>query len=176
MKAFWDLPRLSARCIFACYALVGASALLTPGYSATRRWVADNSDSGNWSEPGNWQPAGIPQNGDDLLFEITAEDTAPLQNMINDLTGLSIRKLEFCSDGWLLAGNELTIGQYVGPRLAGTNLCAFRSFRFDCPLKLAGPTRMDTGYSSTIILKGYIDLNGLVSGVENRSQLRPSVS
>jgi hypothetical protein len=135
-------------------------------YGATlREWVAHGTGSGNWSEPGNWSPAGVPQNGDDLIFHATAEEPSPRLDMNNDLVDLHVRRFEFCGHSWTLGGNELTLNEYVDRERDG--FCGASSIVFTCPLKLGDSTRMNIGWGS-IILRGNIDLNGndlkLVSG------------
>jgi len=159
-------PRVGGRralarnvCLGLGLAGLGFGALAAEG--ATRReWVAHSTDSGNWSEPGNWKPAGVPQNGDDLIFEPTEELPSPLQNMVNDLVDLHVGKIEFCTHGWMLAGNELTLLDRVGRVRTGTNVCgAASSFRFDCDLKLGNSAVIDM-YYGTVLLRGNVDLNG----------------
>ncbi len=124
------------------------------GLAATKQWVAHSTDSGNWSEAGNWQPAGAPQNGDDLLFEPSNEEPSPRLDMHNDLVDLRVRKLEFCTHGWSLDGNELTLTDRVG-RICGSA----SSFVFECNLRLGNSTIIDM-YYGLVLLKGRIDLNG----------------
>lgn len=135
--------------------------------AATREWVAQGTDSGNWSQPGNWKPTGVPQNGDDLIFKSSAEVPFPRQNMFNDLVDLRVGKFQFCDHGWTLAGNELTLLDEVGRTATATNPCGASSVVFNCPLKLGASTRIEIGWGS-IVLRGTIDLNGnylnLVSG------------
>jgi hypothetical protein len=102
----------------------------------------------------------VPQNGDDLLFEPTEEEPSPRRDMHNDLVELRVRKVEFCTHGWSLDGNELTLLERVGRTRNFTNGCgAASSFTFDCNLKLGSSTIIDM-YYGTVLLKGNIDLNG----------------
>ena len=143
-------------------------------FAATKVWVAHFTDSSNWSDPGNWQPAGVPQNGDDLIFEPTAEEPSPRQDMHNDLVELRVRRLEFCTQGWSLDGNELTLLERVGRTRILTNVCgATSSFTFDCNLKLGNLTVIDM-YHGTVLLKGNIDLNGNNLGLITADTIRVS--
>ena len=154
MKFHSPFPWSPVGLILFCAAWIFTSALFTPTCpAATKQWIAGHS--GNWSAPNNWSPAGVPQNGDDLIFNITAEEPSPVQTMHNDIVGLQIRGLFFCEQGWSLDGNELTLLD----RIIGfiTNTCS-GSFTFLCPLKLGDQAII---YSAkTLILRGDIDLNG----------------
>jgi hypothetical protein len=132
--------------------------LAPAGRSATKHWLGGNN--GNWSVAGNWMPAGVPQNGDDLIFDFTAEEPFPVQTMHNDIVGLEVRRLHFCGNGWSVDGNELTLLERI--RHTGfifvTNTCGANSFTFFCPLKLGD--QVSIGPGRTLILRGDIDLNG----------------
>ena len=76
----------------------------TPLCAISREWTG--AVSANWSEPNNWNPAGIPQNGDGLVFDV---DDAPHRSMVNDLPNLSVNFLNFLEDqDYALSGNSLT--------------------------------------------------------------------
>lgn len=144
--------------------LLLAASLASPrGFATTRFWVAGPVDSGNWSVARNWSPAGVPQDGDDLVFTATEEQSSLRHDMNNDLVGLRIRRFEFCGYSWMVAGNELTLLEHVD-RYGG---CGASSVVFNCPIKLGNSTRANIGWGS-IIFRGNIDLNGnnltLISG------------
>ena len=140
-----------------CLVIAGLEGAAISTGAATREWVARNTEGGNWSDPGHWQPAGVPQNGDDLLF---VQADLWRQDMINDLVDLRVKKIEFCTYGWRLAGNALTVLERVGRVRTGTNVCgAASSFRFDCDLRLGNSAIIDM-YYGTVLLRGNIDLNG----------------
>jgi len=65
-----------------------------------RYWVGG---SGAWSTPSHWSPIGVPQNGEDLIF-----DNSPGSNMTNDLGGLIVRSLQFNHSG-AVWGQGLTV-------------------------------------------------------------------
>ena len=141
-------------CLLICCWLAGLVVGVVPGHGATvRTW--DGHFGGSWSNPNNWNPVGVPENGDDLIFQITAEQPSPVRTMHNDIVGLQIRKLFYCDDGWSLDGNELTLLD----RMIGfiTNTCN-GSFTFFCPLELGDRAIIHSG--KTLILRGNIDLNG----------------
>ena len=140
--------------ILFCLAIIGTNAVVTPCPAATKEWIARNN--ANWSEPGNWKPAGAPQNGDDVIFHATEEEPLPRLDMNNDLVDLRVRRIEFCGHSWRLGGNELTLLERV---VVYDSLCGASSIVFTGPLKLGNSTRMHIGWGS-IILRGNIDLNG----------------
>ena len=61
------------------------------GNVVSRSWTG--AVNGNWSNPNNWSPAGVPQNGESLYFRDDSNSS-----MVNDLTGLVI-------DGMVFADN-----------------------------------------------------------------------
>ena len=66
--------------------------------------------NGQWSEPGNWTPAGVPVHGDTLLFPAGAANTAST----NDLPGLALGSIAISGSGYVLDGNPISIsGQIV---------------------------------------------------------------
>jgi autotransporter-associated beta strand protein len=76
----------------------------TPAFAANRAWTG--AVNGNWSEPNNWDPAGMPQNGDYLSFG------GNHTSMVNDLVNLSVGTLYFADNtDYSLSGNSLTFGQ-----------------------------------------------------------------
>src|SRR5215207_1831072 len=117
---------------FICIALLlehSASSL----EAATRRWRVGLLGT-LWSQPDNWDPRGVPQNGDVLIFDESAL-------MMNDLEGLTLERLEFRSDDPILGddmtllGNALTISPSQSGSSAIDNLYgASRTVTITCPL------------------------------------------
>lgn len=123
-----------------------------------------------WSDPNNWHPVGIPQNGEDLRFYDSGlgfgDDPPP---MINDLTGLTVRSMEFhftmqiingLSLNWQLGGNEIGITDSIMHTGASES-----ELRINCPIKLfanASIENFDNIASGPcdLYLNGAIDLNG----------------
>src|SRR5258706_15787358 len=62
----------------------------------------------NWSTSANWDPAGPPQNGDDLVF-----NNVPGTSMTNDVPGLSVRSLLF-NNGAAVWGASLAVTASIG--------------------------------------------------------------
>ncbi len=70
-----------------------------PLLATNRSWTGNVS--GNWSDPNNWDPAGVPANGDALSFESGSHKT-----MLNDLFNLSLEGLAFTDNSdYVLNGN-----------------------------------------------------------------------
>ncbi len=86
-----------------------AGLMLLPAFAqTTRNWTGANS--ANWSDPGNWSPTGMPQNGDTLQFGFVNDSH---QSMVNDVAGLSIRILEFTQKDYQLDGNSITMNSSI---------------------------------------------------------------
>jgi autotransporter-associated beta strand protein len=76
-------------------------------YAATKTW--SGAVDSNFNVAGNWSPAGVPSNGDDLVFD---SDTATSLTPANDLTGASFLSLTFQGNdplGFDLSGNSFTL-------------------------------------------------------------------
>jgi len=54
-----------------------------------RTWTG--ADSPNWSDPNNWNPIGVPQNGETLYFQGNDSN----ESMVNDLENLSLTEMAF---------------------------------------------------------------------------------
>ncbi len=91
-------------------ALVVLSLLTVPGARAaatTNTWTGADP-SGYWSAPANWSPAGVPVNGDDLVFP----GGLPPGDMVstNDLTDSFFRKITFSgASRHTISGNPITL-------------------------------------------------------------------
>jgi hypothetical protein len=72
--------------------------------AATTTWTGADP-SGNWSAPANWSPAGVPTNGNDLVFPggLLPGDMVST----NDLTGSFFRSITF--GGHTIRGNPMTL-------------------------------------------------------------------
>jgi fibronectin-binding autotransporter adhesin len=141
--------------------------------AATREFSGDGGGIGPfklWSDPNNWYPVGVPQNGEDLRFHDVSfgvgDDPPP---MINDLIDLRVRSMEFIfsmqivnglSLNWQLGGNEVGITDSI--KHTGANES---QLRINCPIKLLANASIEnfdnraTG-PCDLYLNGAIDLNG----------------
>lgn len=122
-----------------------------------------------WSDPNNWSPQGVPQDGEDLRFYSLALFFGDVF-MINDLTNLTIRSLDF----GLSANGDAEAhlyGQPLGISHGISNVFSFEcQVYIYCNLKLAGNQTFVTGSpltaggffgeDITMHFLGAIDLNG----------------
>ena len=129
-----------------------------------------------WSNPNNWQPAGIPQNGDDLLLNDSSVVSGPDPAM-NDLTNLAVNSISFSigalsSKDWNLNGNTIIISNTApsvfGPYAIQNTDNGNSYVHINCGLKLATDATFVTGATdgegdvTPMYLTGPIDLNGHV--------------
>src|SRR5213593_2846632 len=71
--------------------------LAMPASAATRIWLGN--DSSLWSDPDNWSPSGVPQNGDSLTFASPGFSGSSINN---DLVNLSLSTITFTGSGYSL--------------------------------------------------------------------------
>src|SRR5678809_1346352 len=89
-------------------ALVVLSLPTVPGARATTNTWTGADPSGYWSAPANWSPAGVPVNGNDLVFP----GGLPPADMVstNDLTGSFFRSITFSgASRHTIRGNPITL-------------------------------------------------------------------
>src|SRR5262245_9640254 len=91
--------RLRIFLLLACGALAWAN---LSAFAVLRNWTGNSS--GYWSDPNNWDPAGVPQNG-----EVLQCGSGSNTSMVNDIAGLVLSQLVFADEDHTLSGNELTI-------------------------------------------------------------------
>lgn len=109
---------------FATLLLAAAFMLFGPSgkaAAATCTWTAGGSDD-NFSTTSNWSGCGglAPQNGDDLVFPVTASSVAP----INDLSGRSFTSMTFngvSASTYTVTGNALTITSAITDNSSATS-------------------------------------------------------
>src|ERR1700733_7069019 len=83
--------------------LTGLMTLPALGQVPYQIWTG--ADSPNWSDPNNWNPAGVPQNGESLYF--AGGDSN--DSMVNDLENLSVYTLTFSANDYQIDGNPIAI-------------------------------------------------------------------
>jgi autotransporter-associated beta strand protein len=119
--------RALAKTILLGLVLAGAADWLAPlARAELRLWRG--SANAFWSEPANWDPAGVPRNGDELSFDRDESN----RSMINDLTDLRIQSLSFGSENYELSGNALTVTGRINFSPIDT-----RTYTINCPLDLS---------------------------------------
>jgi fibronectin-binding autotransporter adhesin len=123
---------------FSCLAICGSAT------AAIRTW--SGAVSGNWSDGGNWSPAGIPASGDVLTFPAGASH----QTMTNDLPAdFNVGGLSF-QDSYQLSGNGLT--------LLGNLSVVGNTQQINTALKLGANCHFNVSAASS--LNGAVDVNG----------------
>src|SRR5213593_4569856 len=126
-------------------ALVVLSLATVPGARAaatTTTWTGADP-SGYWSAPANWSPAGVPTNGNDLVFP----GGLPPGDMVstNDLTGSIFRSISFTqAGGHTIRGNPITLTNRSNCIInSGTNVIA-------CDLTFTGTPSTPTSLFTSI--------------------------
>jgi autotransporter-associated beta strand protein len=114
--------------------LLTLAALWVPGWMAMpalgidRHWVGQTNPY--WSEPSNWNPAGAPQNGDDLDFDGGNDSN---QSMVNDVVNLTVNSLNFGngqnSEDYQLSDNSVTVNSAISSVPSGSS-----TITINCPL------------------------------------------
>jgi autotransporter-associated beta strand protein len=135
--------------------LIAVMGCLPESASAEQRYWT-GAVSANWSNPDNWNPAGVPQNNDDLRFEGGANRT-----MINDIPGLTV-SLGFWGPNFTLNGNPLTLRDTFHAIYITSD---GGLVTINCALVLATNTLFDVqpysgGRHGTLRLNADINLNG----------------
>src|SRR6185503_4476241 len=127
--------RARASAISIILGLVLACATSNSAAGADCSWTGNIN--GLWSNPNNWSPVGVPQNGDSLLLEKNSNTS-----MVNDLAGLVVSGLKFGSDTYRLSGNALILSNAFSILVDGT--CC-DSLSISCPLVFKKNTTFRTG-------------------------------
>src|SRR5678816_2688686 len=131
-------------------AVVVLSLATVPGAraaAATTTWTGADP-SGYWSAPANWSPAGVPTNGNDLVFP----GGLPPADMVstNDLTGSFFRSISFTqAGGHTIRGNPITLTNRSDCIInSGTNViaCDLTFSGTPSPPAFAGPTIRGLSY------------------------------
>jgi uncharacterized repeat protein (TIGR02543 family) len=143
--------------------------LATPLRATDRHWTGATSANigyNRWSDPNNWDPVGVPQNGETLIFDRNTSNN----DMDNDIQNLTVASLIFYADGDVFAsdfslnGYPLTLTHSIEQ-----NPVAPQSYTvtIGCGLALAGAARftVDDGFDllgtpNELHLDGPISLSG----------------
>lgn len=136
--------------------------LTVPTLLATdRRWTGDAFNN-TWSEPKNWAPTGVPQDGDILRFG----NNASRQSNRNDLPNLTLQSLVFdgSSGGYTLSGNPVKLNADI----TAAHNTGFNSVRFDVVFTHGGGTfsvaragRLEISGQVTLANNGLLGINTL---------------
>ena len=136
-----------------------------PSHAALKTWhggaivLGDPLSGARFSLPQNWEPDGVPQNGDDLRAEIGDLPGDGVIPMFNDLTNLAVRSLFFSSRASTrkdieMFGNTLGVTDTIhcGPAV---------DVYVRCGLRLKDMARISLeGGGINVYVRGDIDLNG----------------
>ena len=160
--SFPSTKRAVARVVFLSLLLASAPDWTSLTANATAREWKPGLSNNQWSNPNNWDPAGIPQNGDALVFNGNGL-ISPDGMMVNDLVSLTVSSLTFGTQNaggevdWNLSGNTLIVSQ--GIYLANDN---GTDVYIHCGLILAQNVAFSVSFYSTedLHVTGPIDLNG----------------
>jgi autotransporter-associated beta strand protein len=146
-------------------------------HAAERTWTGSGGNS-LWSNPNNWSPTGVPQNGDDLnFFNICPLPFGcPTFTVINDLSNLLVGELRFGDPAsgnveYVVNGNPLRLTRRVLIGIATGDDTPLAVVTLNCPLVLENNLQFQVAYGgwggfptdgreSRLFLNGAIDLNG----------------
>src|ERR1043166_1638626 len=106
----WFLYKLTASSASFRFArLIVAALLLVSNHSeaAVLSWSGASGTTANWSDSANWGFAGVPANGDTLIFP----PAHPRLANTNDIAGLTLNQIRFvgAGGGYVINGNALTM-------------------------------------------------------------------
>ena len=145
--------------VFLTACLTGLMA--TSALATTRNWTGANS--GNWSDPNNWSPAGTPANGDRLQFGFVSSSH---NTMNNDIFGLDVAGLHFIANNFTLNGNTLLIsGDIDGDQDHVTQNSFTVTINCDLSFPVGGDIFAATGDGTFFQSTEEVDLNGHIQVV-----------
>lgn len=96
---------LALRTAMVAFVVLLAGTVMGPGpvsAATTRTWTG--AVNTNWNNAGNWNPAGVPATGDQLVFP------GPASTVNNDIAGLDVASLTLQA-GYTITGNGFTVDQ-----------------------------------------------------------------
>jgi fibronectin-binding autotransporter adhesin len=121
-----------------------------PCLATVRVWTGNGADS-NWSTSANWNPAGAPLDGDDLVFV----DGAARQSNFNDLSGRRLNAITFSgtTSAYTISGNTVVLDNGFSCQLPGTLATV------NLPVNLS-QNETFLGGGGILLLNGDVDLAG----------------
>jgi autotransporter-associated beta strand protein len=149
-------------------------------------WVSNGGMLQNqaWSNPKNWSTGVVPKNGDTLVFPFLS-NLSVIKSLNNDLSGLSLDGLEFTDQGYIIAGNDITLTSGVdATNSTGTNEIDLNITLAMDMLYAAGSQGTDMIFGGTLQLgtvgspvsltiqgnDGELDFNNAISGFGSITQ------
>lgn len=143
-----------------------------PARATTRTWIC-NWLNNNWATSTNWAPAGVPQNGDDLVIPAGTRSDA-----VNTIASLKANSITITS-GATISGNAILVTN--GIIWSGAGLTHFnidvtlgdhQTFQASgTSLHFGGDIHLN-GFNLTIDSASYLELNGAITGTGNVTKLR----
>jgi autotransporter-associated beta strand protein len=133
--------------------LVGAALLIGPrNHAAVYNWSGAGS-TGNWNESANWGYAGVPNNGDTLIFPARQ----PGQANTNNIPNLSVSQIRFvgAGGGYALWGNSFTLTNSI----EATNTAGANTINNAITLG-ASPVMVNVGSATSLTLAGALGGTG----------------
>jgi autotransporter-associated beta strand protein len=146
---------------------------IIPPTGTTRLWDGGGTDD-NWMTPNNWNPNGMPQEGDDLVFPTVAQRK---DNLNNYPAGTTFNSITVHGSNYNIGGNRITLNQkldFTSPNGSPT-WSADLTLALDVTLSITGTTFLqtdsliDTNGHDLILhnataLGGDVYLSGTISG------------
>src|SRR5262245_20044119 len=97
--------------VLTAFVVAGTVAVASPSAGAVTQSLASltwigQAGNGNWSSPGNWNPAGPPAAGDSISFPANLVSLAT-RTTNNDLTNVNLASVSIDGDGYTVGGNPI---------------------------------------------------------------------
>lgn len=96
----------AVRCGMAGFVLMAFAFVVPSVRAANKFW---NGGTGNWNTSGNWDPAGVPVNGDDVFFPSLGAGAFKLTTNNIPLPARRFRSVTFTDGGYNVRGNAIVV-------------------------------------------------------------------
>src|SRR5262245_40813254 len=117
-----------------------------PALAVSRSWIGQ---TGSWSNPANWNPAGVPAPSDPLTFPASGNGTRVAVS-VDVPAGTSVGPMTF-NGNYTMNGNQLT--------LTG-NVTASGSVIWNADVRFGAAATLSANSSSPMYFTGAVDVNG----------------
>lgn len=94
----------------ACLLLSSLAVLVPSGLAANKFW---NGGTGNWNTSSNWDPAGVPVNGDELFFPSLGAGAFKITTNNIPNPARRFRSVNFTDGGYTVRGNPIVVSNGV---------------------------------------------------------------
>ena len=159
--------------------LLALLGVVEPGRAANKFW---NGGTGNWNTSSNWDPAGVPVNGDDLFFPTLA--VGGFTTTTNNIPPLArrFRTLNFTAGGYVVRGNAIVVSNGVasvsgvGANTLGVDvtLAGNQTFANSTPFFTISSNINLAGFNLTLDASDageFLILSGAISGAGNLTKI-----